>query len=174
MTGPYNPPVFRQAGGFHPSKRQAPVRNRDVRVRLILSLEDTLEELKKTDFKPFQVLSQSDIVPGLWGMVAHIVYSAIDPDTPSSVSPKIIQDIIREEIGFEGLLLSDDLDMKALETYGSIEERVLKTLEAGCDVALYCAGELGKMEKIANSVPKLTSKAQESLQKSLEFRTVSA
>ncbi len=129
-------------------------------------------ELDQTDFLPFKALSKADVAPGLWGMAAHIIYKNIDPEHPSSVSPVILHDIIRKEIGFEGFLLSDDIDMKALSRYGDVEQRCVRTLEAGCDVALYCAGELRIMKKIVNSVPKLTNKSRIRLQKSLKFRTV--
>lgn len=110
----------------------------------------------------------------VWGMVAHIVYEAIDPDHPASVSPKIIKDVIREGIGFNGFLVSDDLDMDALAGYGNIPERVLATIEAGCDAALYCAGDMKIMEEIAKTVPNLTAKAQERLQNGPFSRNIAA
>jgi beta-N-acetylhexosaminidase len=81
------------------------------------------------------------------------------------VSPTVIADVIRGAMGFDGVLVSDDLDMEALAEYGDVAARTLATLEAGCDVALYCAGELDKMEKIAKTVPKLSEKARERLQR---------
>lgn len=126
------------------------------------------------DFQPFKDIATSDIAPAVWGMAAHIVYDQIDAELPSSVSPVIINDIIRAEIGFNGVLLSDDLDMDALARHGDVAARALKTLEAGCDIALYCAGKLEDMQKIANSVPKLSEKAQERLQKAAEFTTIKA
>ncbi len=115
------------------------------------------KELIRTDFAPFTQLSKQPYSPGLWGMVAHIIYSQIDPDLPSSISPKIINDIIRKEIGFEGLLFSDDLDMKALEKYGSISERARESLRSGCDLALYCWAKLDVMEEMASTLPPLSS-----------------
>lgn len=135
---------------------------------------ESLEELDGFDFDPFRIVSNSDIGPAVWGMAAHIVYEQIDPEHPSSVSAKVIEDVIRGRIGFDGLLLSDDLDMDALSSYGDVAERALKTIEAGCDVALYCGGKLEKMQKIAKSVPKLSEKAQKRLQKTIERSNIAA
>jgi len=123
-------------------------------------------ELQDTDFKPFREIACSDIADHIWGMVAHIVYEDIDPELPSSASPTIINDIIRGDIGFDGLLLSDDLDMDALDGLGDVAARAKAVLEAGCDVALYCSGQLNDMKAIAVSVPNLSAKAQKRLQKS--------
>jgi len=131
-----------------------------------------LSTLMQTDFAPFREIAASDVAHGVWAMTAHVVYSEIDPDHPVSVSKAAIDNIIRGSIGFDGLLLSDDLDMEALKAYGDVPERCLATLEAGCDVALYCAGKLEIMEKIAESVPKLSGEAQKRLQKAAEFRKV--
>ena len=113
----------------------------------------SLKELEDVDFAPFRYVLDKDNANHVWGMVSHIVYEAIDPVDPASVSPKII-DIIRENIGFSGLLLSDDLCMDALKRYGSPADRVVKTLEAGMDIALYCAGKLEDLTEIASvSIP---------------------
>lgn len=108
-----------------------------------------LSVLDDTDFEPFRIVAQSDIGEAVWGMAAHVVYEAIDPEHPSSVSPKVIGEIIRKHIGFKGLLLSDDLDMQALDRYGGPADRARAVLEAGCDIALYCAGDLAVMQEIA-------------------------
>ncbi|MDD3021480.1 MAG: beta-N-acetylhexosaminidase [Alphaproteobacteria bacterium] len=118
-------------------------------------VDATLEELEKTDFLPFARLSGQK---GVWGMVAHIIYSQIDPDLPSTLSKTIINDIIRQKIGFENLLFSDDLDMKALENYGSIAQRANLSLQAGCDLALYCWAKLEIMEQLAADLPPLSAK----------------
>lgn len=131
-------------------------------------------EMAGSDFVPFAAIAASDIAPAVWGMAAHIVFPAVDPDHPSSVSAKIIGQIIRQDIGFKGFLLSDDVDMKALAAYGGPAERCLASLKAGCDAGLYCAGKLADMEKIAESVPKLTPDALKSLQKAAEFPKVAA
>jgi len=127
------------------------------------------DDLCKSDFKPFRFVSESDIAPKLWGMVAHVIYETIDPDYPASVSAKVIGDVIRGEIGFDGLLLSDDLDMDALKAYGDVGARAIACLEAGCDVALYCSGRLADMHDIQKTVPNLSAKARERLHSSLKL-----
>jgi beta-N-acetylhexosaminidase len=83
-------------------------------------------------------------------MTAHVVYEAWDPHHCASVSPLIIEQQIRDRMGFEGLLMSDDLDMKALS--GTLADRAAAVLRAGCDIALNCWGRLDDMEAIANRV----------------------
>jgi len=112
-------------------------------------VDTTVSELEKTDFVPFEALHD---IPA--AMTAHILYSDIDPDTPASTSPQVIGDIIRQKIGFSGLLMSDDLSMKALE--GSMRERAGKVIAAGCDVALHCNGNLGEMQQAAQGVPQIS------------------
>ncbi len=98
-------------------------------------VEAGLDQLRATDFLPFRRLASSRLA-----MTAHVVYTALDPDRPATLSPRVIADIIRGEIGFSGVLMSDDLDMAALT--GPPRERALRALEAGCDIALYCPGRL--------------------------------
>jgi beta-N-acetylhexosaminidase len=93
-------------------------------------VETSRTELEKTDFLPFKNLAHADIAPALWGMAAHIVFTDIDPENPATVSPVIIQEVIRKFMGFEGLLLTDDLDMKALGAYGDAARRSQLALEA--------------------------------------------
>lgn len=114
----------------------------------------SLDMLKSIDFKPFRHVLESPHADGIWGMVSHIVYSAIDADHPASTSAKVI-DVIRKELGFNGLLVSDDLCMNALACYGNLADRVVKTLESGMDIALYCAGKLDEMADIAKVCPPL-------------------
>lgn len=103
-----------------------------------------LTDFKKTDFLPFQKISA--LYPDIWGMSAHIVYEKLDPDNPATQSKYVIQKIIREEIGFKGLLLTDDLSMKALK--GDFKTRTQKALEAGCDIILHCNGDINEMKTI--------------------------
>lgn len=131
-----------------------------------------LDELKKTDFLPFAQMAKQPYAPSLWGMVAHIIYPGFDKERPSSISPIIINDIIRKEIGFNGLLFSDDLDMKALEKYGSIPERARESLQAGCDLALYCWAKLDVMEAMAATLPPLSKDGWTRWENSLEARWV--
>lgn len=124
-------------------------------------------ELEQTDFAAFRdVMKATDIAPKLWGMIAHIIYTDIDKDLPITLSKKGIDDIIRGFIGFDGLLLSDDLEMKALENFGTISERANLSLQAGCDIALYCWPKLDIMEKLAADCPPLSAKGWERWQKS--------
>lgn len=116
-----------------------------------LPVVDTLrDELHNEDFKPFLALHDAPI-----GMNCHVVFSSLD-DQPVSMSAKIHQDIIRGLIGFQGLIFSDDLDMKALN--GSLSDLANKALRAGADIALYCAGHLTEMRKIAAVIPHATDR----------------
>jgi beta-N-acetylhexosaminidase len=112
-------------------------------------VETSLAELDRTDFEPFRRLAHLPI-----GMTAHVVYAAIDPDRAGTISPVIINEIIRERIGFDGLLLTDDLSMKALR--GSFAERTHAALAAGCDIALHCNGRLDEMQEVAASAAELS------------------
>lgn len=100
----------------------------------------------ETDLAPFRTLRHAPI-----GMTSHVLYTAWDADKPASLSPTIIHDIIRGEIGFDGLLMSDDLDMKALR--GSIPDLAKETVAAGCDLALNCWGRMDDMIGIAAALP---------------------
>lgn len=95
-------------------------------------------ELEAWDFAPFKALSH---LPA--AMVAHVVYTDIDADRPSSISPTVIGEIVRGHIGFDGLLFSDDLSMQALS--GTLGQRTAAVLAAGCDVALHCNGQRTEM-----------------------------
>ena len=124
----------------------------------------SLDELRAVDFVPFAHIAKSDIAAKLWAMSAHILYKAIDEDVPLTLSKRGIDDIIRGEIGFDGVLVSDDVSMKALDAYGDLASLCVRSLEAGCDVALYCWAKMDEMESIVNSVPNLSPKAQKRLQ----------
>ncbi|MDE1146351.1 MAG: beta-N-acetylhexosaminidase [Azospirillaceae bacterium] len=112
-----------------------------------------LDTLAAVDFPPFQELAGLPLA-----MVAHVLYTAVDADRPSSVSPVVIAEIIRGRIGFDGLLISDDLEMEALS--GTVPERAAATLAAGCDVALHCNGTVAEMAAVAAVVPHLTPESQ--------------
>jgi beta-N-acetylhexosaminidase len=109
-------------------------------------------ELSRTDFAPFKALSDMAVA-----MTAHVVFDAIDARACATLSRKLIQEIIRDEIGFDGLLMSDDLNMKALE--GTLANRAERALEAGCDIALHCNGRLAEMIEVAEVVPDLSGRA---------------
>ncbi|MGD9639151.1 MAG: beta-N-acetylhexosaminidase [Alphaproteobacteria bacterium] len=128
-----------------------------------LPLVDTdIETLEKTDFIPFKELNSTP-----WAMTAHIVFSKLDANNPVTTSSYIIKNIIREYIGFDGFLLSDDLSMKALG--GSYEDRTIKSLNAGCDAVLHCNGKMEEMKAVASVLPKLTPKSLERLDKSAQI-----
>lgn len=108
-----------------------------------------ISALKSVDFRPFKALSGVSL-----GMTAHIIYTEIDPETAGTQSAKVIQDVIRGEIGFEGCLMSDDISMKALG--GDYVERSRKIIAAGCDIVLHCNGEMSEMIAVAEAVPDLS------------------
>ena len=118
-------------------------------------VEASAEELE-TDIAPFGALSDA-----LIGMSAHIVFTAWDADHPATQSPHVIRKIVREKIGFDGLLLTDDIDMQALE--GSIPERGKRALEAGCDIVLNCWARMEDMAGIAEQCPAPTDAARRRL-----------
>jgi beta-N-acetylhexosaminidase len=102
----------------------------------------SVEELSATDFVTFRSLNHCPLA-----MTAHVVFEAVDPQRPATTSPKVIRDVIRGEIGFDGLLISDDISMGALS--GPISSRTKAALFAGCDVVLHCNGIMSEMEQVA-------------------------
>lgn len=116
-------------------------------------VDSPLAELEAVDFEPFRILSDMPMA-----MTAHVVYSAIDAKRPATTSRKAIKHVIRESIGFQGLLMSDDLSMKALS--GDFKDRTRASLAAGCDVVLHCNGDMAEMEPIAAACGKLSGKAR--------------
>jgi beta-N-acetylhexosaminidase len=120
-------------------------------------------ELEKTDFAAFQPLADLPMA-----MTAHVVFSAIDAAHPATTSAKMIERVIRGFIGFQGLLMSDDVSMNALA--GSIAERTRAVFAAGCDVVLHCNGKLDEMRQVARETPELSGKAMERAQRALAAR----
>lgn len=108
--------------------------------------------LARTDFAPFKALSS---LP--WAMTAHIIFSAYDDEFPATQSVVMINDVIRGQLNFDGLLLSDDINMEALS--GSVGERAESSLAAGCDIALHCSGELTEMKDVIDHIGPLSAKA---------------
>ncbi len=106
-------------------------------------------ELSSADYAPFRELAAMP-----WAMTAHIVFAAIDDGAPATLSRRVIDEIIRREIGFDGVLLSDDISMGALD--GSLAERSRAALAAGCDVVLHCTGDLAEMDEIAGAIGPLS------------------
>lgn len=112
-----------------------------------------LAELDARDFAPFRVLSDMPMA-----MTAHVVYTAIDRKNPATTSKKAIKKIIRESIGFDGLLMSDDLSMKALS--GDFKQRAKDSLSAGCDVVLHCNGDMAEMKGVMSGVGRMGKEAR--------------
>ncbi len=110
----------------------------------------SLAELRATDFITFQKLRDQK-----FAMTAHILYTAIDKINCATNSPTAIK-MIREEIGFENILMSDDISMKALK--GSFSEKSKMILAAGCDLVLHCNGEMLEMAEINSALPNLDDK----------------
>ncbi len=111
-------------------------------------VDATRSELKH-DFAPFAALKDLPMA-----MSAHLLYTAIDPHRPATASPIVVAEIMRGEIGFDGLILSDDLSMKALT--GSFEQRAAAVIEAGLDIVLHCNGNLEEGRAVASATPALS------------------
>ena len=103
------------------------------------------EELE-IDLAPFRALKAAPM-----GMTSHIVFQAWDPERPATLSPIVIEDVIRKQIGFDGLLMTDDIDMKALS--GTAGEKAAAAIASGCDLVLDCWARMPEMEDIAARVP---------------------
>ncbi len=121
-----------------------------------------LATLEHTDFKPFRALRSFPVA-----MTGHIVFEAIDPHKPATLSKSVITDIIRGFIGFDGLLLSDDVSMKALS--GGFEERTAALIAAGCDIALHCNGLMEEAVAVAQAAPELRERALERAEAALSW-----
>jgi len=115
-------------------------------------VDASLEELRSRDFAPFRALAHLPMA-----MTAHVVYTAIDPENPSTTSAPVIEEIVRGEIGFDGLLISDDVSMKALS--GDYSARAAAILAAGCDLVLHCNGSMDEMRAVAKGTPELSGKS---------------
>ena len=135
------------------------------------SMCDTHKELPKVtasdeelewDITPFRTLSDAPV-----GMTGHLLFTAWDEENPATLSPYIIGEIIRKRIGFDGLLLTDDIDMQALD--GTVPERSAKAISAGCDVVLNCWAKVPDMEETVKQLPGMSEKASERLAKALDY-----
>ncbi len=101
-------------------------------------------------------------------MTAHVVYADIDPSAPATTSALVLREIVRGFIGFDGLLMSDDLSMGALA--GTLAERGRASVAAGCDLLLHCNGRLDEMEAVAAEAPRLSGAAAERAERALAAR----
>ncbi|MDE1174466.1 MAG: beta-N-acetylhexosaminidase [Parvibaculaceae bacterium] len=115
-------------------------------------VEASAGELRATDFPPFRALNDLPLA-----MTAHVVYTAFDAAAPATTSRKVVQEIIRAEIGFGNCLMSDDLSMQALS--GTLGERAGASLAAGCDLVLHCNGKMEEMIEVSARVPVLSGEA---------------
>jgi beta-N-acetylhexosaminidase len=118
------------------------------------------DELRSTDFMPFRALNDCPL-----GMSAHVVYEAFDPEHPGTTSPTIIRNVIRGEIGFQGLLFTDDLSMNALA--GTLAERTRAALAAGCDIITHCNGRIDEMEQVASEAKPLEGEPRQRAERAL-------
>jgi beta-N-acetylhexosaminidase len=112
-----------------------------------------VETLSAVDFVTFRSLNQCPMA-----MTAHVVYEAVDPHRPATLSPKVVRDVIRGEIGYDGLLMTDDLSMGALE--GTLAARAKAALFAGCDIVLHCNGSLDEMREVASELKPIEGMVQ--------------
>jgi beta-N-acetylhexosaminidase len=154
-----------EQGGILPVLKHIPGHGRaaqDTHFRLP-EVDTSKAELERTDFAAFQPLAGLPMA-----MTAHVVFSALDPAQPATTSATIIEQVIRGVIGFQGLLMSDDVSMNALS--GSIAERTRAIFTAGCDMVLHCNGELDEMREVAGQTPELSGKALERARRALASR----
>jgi beta-N-acetylhexosaminidase len=154
-----------EQGGVLPVLKHIPGHGRataDSHFRLSM-VETAKSELERTDFAAFQPLADLPMA-----MTAHVVFSALDPAHPATTSATIINEVIRGVIGFQGLLMSDDVSMNALA--GSIAERTRAIVNAGCDMVLHCNGKLEEMRTVAQQTPELTGQALQRARRALASR----
>jgi beta-N-acetylhexosaminidase len=154
-----------EQGGVLPVLKHIPGHGRataDSHFRLP-TVDTPRSELERTDFAAFQPLSDLPMA-----MTAHVVFSALDPVHPATTSATIIEQVIRGAIGFQGLLMSDDVSMNALA--GSIAERTRAIVAAGCDMVLHCNGNLAEMREVAAVTPGLTGRALQRAEQALAAR----
>lgn len=154
-----------EQGGVLPVLKHIPGHGRataDTHFRLP-EVDTSKAELERTDFAAFKPLADLPMA-----MTAHVVFSALDPAHPATTSATIIRQVIRGVIGFQGLLMSDDVSMNALA--GSIAERTRAIIAAGCDMVLHCNGKLDEMREVARETPELSGKALERAKRALASR----
>jgi beta-N-acetylhexosaminidase len=152
------------AGGVLPVIKHIPGHGRgaaDSHLNLPV-VETSHDELSRTDFVPFKALAHIPLA-----MTAHITYTALDNKAPATLSKKVIRKIIRKEIGFDGLLMSDDVSMKALS--GDFASRTGAILRAGCDIVLHCNGDMAEMAAVAAEISPLKGKSLKRAKRALKW-----
>lgn len=150
------------SGGVIPVMKHIPGHGRafaDTHLELP-TVTTSLKELRRHDFAPFQALNQLPMA-----MTAHVIFSAVDPNNPATTSGKVVEEIIRGEIGFDGLLVSDDTSMKALS--GDFQTKAASILAAGVDLVLHCNGVMEEMMAVASRAKPLEGKALERANRAL-------
>jgi beta-N-acetylhexosaminidase len=152
------------AGGVLPVMKHVPGHGRAFSdSHLELPRVDTpLAELRRHDFAPFKALADLPMA-----MTAHVVYEAVDPAAPATTSAKVVGEIIRGEIGFDGLLISDDTSMKALS--GDFPDKAAAILAAGVDIVLHCSGVMDEMRGIVSRTVPLKGKSLERAERALTY-----
>ncbi len=142
-----------RAGGVVPIVKHIPGHGRAaVDSHLGLPTVDApVAELAGSDFRSFQLLAAEPC----WAMTAHICYSAIDPDETATTSRRVIAEVIRGQIGFDGVLVSDDVSMHALT--GDFAQRTRRLFEAGCDLALHCNADFAEMRAVIEATPAISA-----------------
>jgi beta-N-acetylhexosaminidase len=141
------------AGGVAPVVKHMPGHGRArVDSHFELPVVEASRAQLERDFAPFRALADAPAA-----MTAHVVYTAIDADRPGTTSPKVIGEIVRGEIGFDGLLFTDDLSMKALG--GRFDARARAAFAAGVDIALHCNGDLAEARAVVAETPELKGEA---------------
>ena len=154
-----------EQGGILPVLKHIPGHGRaTVDTHFKLPVVDTSrKELERSDFAAFQPLADLPMA-----MTAHVVFSAFDSTQPATTSATMVEEVIRGVIGFQGLLMSDDVSMNALA--GSLAERTRAIFDAGNDIVLHCNGKLDEMRDVARETPELSGKALERAFKALASR----
>jgi beta-N-acetylhexosaminidase len=154
-----------ELGGVLPVLKHIPGHGRataDTHLKLPV-VDASKNDLETVDFAAFRALADLPMA-----MTAHVVFSAIDATQPATTSATIIEQVIRGAIGFQGLLMSDDVSMNALT--GSIAERTCAIVSAGCDMVLHCNGDLAEMRQVAGEAPELSGEALKRAQRALASR----
>ena len=154
-----------EQGGILPVLKHIPGHGRataDTHFRLPV-VDTSKIELEATDFAAFRPLADLPMA-----MTAHVVFSAFDSAHPATTSATMIEQVIRGLIGFQGLLMSDDVSMNALA--GSVAERTRAIFAAGCDMVLHCNGKLDEMRLVARETPELSGRALARAQRAMAAR----
>lgn len=152
------------AGGVLPVIKHIPGHGRagaDTHLSLP-AVDASLEELDGHDFVPFRSLRDLPMA-----MTAHVIFTAVDPERPATTSARVVEDVIRGRIGFDGLLMSDDVSMQALS--GDFADRTRAIFAAGCDVVLHCNGRMDEMRAVVSETPVLEGAALSRADRALAF-----